>query len=741
MTRRLVAGLDLGSTGVKVLVADEDGTELLVRQHPTPWRDGPGGTTDMDAGQLIATLRSLLSSVADDLRTRPPVRDAVVEAIAISGMGETGFLIDSHGVAAAPGFAWFDPRGRRQIDGIPKHLRTQFAGRTGLPAGAQVPVAKLLYLRESGLGLGRLRWFNLPEYVAASLGAREVSEYSLASRTGLLDQDTGLPWTEMLDYLGVSGDFLPPLVDAGTVLGAATASWLPQSFLGARVTVAGHDHLVSAIAGGTIPDDRYHVSMGTAEVLLRVLDQPIPFEAREQLSRYLINSVRHVVPGKHVVVAGVKTGLLMRRALQLGGISDKKGRDKLDDIAHALPLAGRLSPDAIEVRGARNDDGVLALTVRADGVSPAELFNAVLRHGNDEIGRLVHALDDVIPAARSTLLTGGWAGMKSVQRARSDVLPEVTVSHRGQETGYGAALFAARLLPHHVGAQPERFTATGNAPANQPPAQTLDRQRRDEAETPTATPLPHRNRNTSMNELNTLERRGMAAISTPSGRMLIVAADQRNGMKAVMTDASDGPDSVTAEQLADAKSDLVRYLGNHAPAILLDPQVALPRVVDDSTLARNTALVVGMDASGFETVDGLRYTRYVEDVTARGVRELGGDVAKMLFYIRPDRQSADSRVGDEIRDLVKSCREEGLLLIVEVLTYRLDDETEEDNKAAFPGLVVDAAGIAVECGAKVLKLPYPGSAEASAAVTAAAAGVPVGRALCWRRPRDVHPAG
>ncbi len=227
-----------------------------------------------------------------------------------------------------------------------------------------------------------------------------------------------------------------------------------------------------------------------------------------------------------------------------------------------------------------------------------------------------------------------------------------------------------------------------------------------------------------MNELTTLERRGMAAISTPAGRMLIVAADQRNGMKAVMTDAPDGPGSVTPDQLAEAKSDLVRYLGNHAPAILLDPEVALPQVVDDATLARGTALVVGMDASGFETVDGLRYTRYVDGVTARGVRELGGDVAKMLFYLRPDRQGADSRVGDEIRDLTKACEEEGLLLIVEVLTYRLEDESEEDYRAAFPQLVADAAKIAVECGAKVLKLPYPGSAEGSAAVTAAASGVP-----------------
>ena len=127
-----------------------------------------------------------------------------------------------------------------------------------------------------------------------------------------------------------------------------------------------------------------------------------------------------------------------------------------------------------------------------------------------------------------------------------------------------------------------------------------------------------------MNELTTLERRGMAAISTPGGRMLIVAADQRNGMKAVMTDAPGGPGSITPEELAEAKSDLVEYLGNRAPAILLDPEVALPRVVDDGTLARGTALVVGMDASGFETVDGLRYTRFVDGVTARSVRELFG---------------------------------------------------------------------------------------------------------------------
>jgi sulfofructosephosphate aldolase len=61
------------------------------------------------------------------------------------------------------------------------------------------------------------------------------------------------------------------------------------------------------------------------------------------------------------------------------------------------------------------------------------------------------------------------------------------------------------------------------------------------------------------------------------------------------------------------------------------------------------------------------------------------------------------------------------LLIVEILTYQLDGESDDDYAAVFPRLVADSAELAVECGAKVFKLQYPGSAEACAAVTAVAA--------------------
>lgn len=226
-----------------------------------------------------------------------------------------------------------------------------------------------------------------------------------------------------------------------------------------------------------------------------------------------------------------------------------------------------------------------------------------------------------------------------------------------------------------------------------------------------------------MNTLSTVERRAFSRITTPAGRMLVVAADQRNGMRAVMNHP-DGQDAISVEELAEAKSDLVSHLGNHAPAILLDPEVALPKVVDEGTLSPNTGLVVGMDASGFETVDGLKYTRYVPGVTAQTVRDFGGDAVKMLWYLRADQPASVERVGAEIDELVAACAEAKLLLIVEILTYRLQDESEDEYAQRFPQLVADAARISVEHGAKVLKLAYPGSARACAEVTRNADGVP-----------------
>ncbi len=225
--------------------------------------------------------------------------------------------------------------------------------------------------------------------------------------------------------------------------------------------------------------------------------------------------------------------------------------------------------------------------------------------------------------------------------------------------------------------------------------------------------------------MTTAEKRGYQQICGENGLMMVVACDQRGGMRKVLADTPEAQAAIDNAALGVVKGDIVRHLANKASCVLLDAVCAVPDVVDDGTLARDTGLLVGLDASGWDTdANGYRNSILTPGITARRVRELGGTGAKLMVYLRPDRPEANDHNIRIIRDCVADFAAEDVLLVVEILTYRLEDETEAEYAAAFPGLIVDCARIALELGSKVLKLPYPGKAEACARITELCRGVP-----------------
>lgn len=430
------AGIDLGTSSIKMVVLNS-AEEIIVREErDTPWSHGSAGTAEMSAESLSQELRLLISQVFKSLKS---LGVNAIDALGIAGMGETGMLVASDGQAVAPAIAWFDPRGDQQVAAFPSRVRKEFSGRTGLPLGPQVSVAKIAYLRDNGVSLAGTQWLNLPDFVATLLGGDRALEYSLTSRTGLLDQDAAAPWGLMMEALGVDETFFPPLRHGGQSWGQVGRQW-GEGLQGAEITVAGHDHLVAAHASGTLTSDSYFVSMGTAEVLLRLIDNPLGFDARERLAHELINEVHYVVPGKRVIVAGVKTGLVLSRALRLVGISDRNGRDLMDQELANHDWTTDVPIQHLSVSGARNDDGVLAFSVRSDNVNSTGFIAEVIHHSNREVLALIETLDKELSPPTRTFLSGGWAGMNALQQARSAILPNVSVIPEAQETAVGAAL-------------------------------------------------------------------------------------------------------------------------------------------------------------------------------------------------------------------------------------------------------------------------------------------------------------
>jgi sugar (pentulose or hexulose) kinase len=256
-----------------------------------------------------------------------------------------------------------------------------------------------------------------------------------------VDQDTGQVWPRAVEALGADDTLLPPVRDAGSSWGSATRL-VPATMTGAVLTVAGHDHLLSSAAAGVLDLDTLYDSMGTAEALVRVLDGVLDRDARARLAAHDINVGRHMLPGRGVMLAGTKTGLLMRRTLQLVGVQDANGRAELDEQVMLLP-PDEGGTSGLVVSGAANNDGVLRIRADSDGLTPARLFEATLQHGSRVLLDVLAHMDAENPPATRSVLAGGWSRMRSVRRSRQRILPSVRVSARDEDTAVGAALVGA----------------------------------------------------------------------------------------------------------------------------------------------------------------------------------------------------------------------------------------------------------------------------------------------------------
>ncbi len=150
----------------------------------------------------------------------------------------------------------------------------------------------------------------------------------------------------------------------------------------------------------------------------------------------------------------------------------------------------------------------------------------------------------------------------------------------------------------------------------------------------------------------TAERRALRQIQTSGGRFAVIAAD--HGQPLVdMLDGLGLPSGPEAQR--EFKSDLVDTVGRDASAILLDPDMSLPHVVDADVLPRDVGLIARIEADGHEEEDGLRRSGLIPDLGAAGARALGATAAKVMVFLRADREDLDGYTAGMVRAALEDC--------------------------------------------------------------------------------------
>lgn len=457
----IVVGVDLGTTRSKALARTLDGAPVALSEKRTPWSTTAQGGTETSPAAMLDLAVGLVTAAIEQATAR--VGEVRVASIGVTGLAESGVLLDAAGHPAAPVIAWFDRRGTHEIEQLARRSPVfvqQFSRRTGLPLDCQATVAKLMWLKHAGTAItGRHRWSSLPEWIVHKLGGDLIREPSLASRTGMIDQATGDIWEEGMAEAGLPTTLLPQPLCAGWSCGHVDLARLPACAQGAALTVAGHDHAVAALGADAVGPGELFNSSGTADVVVRSIPGRLEDDQREQLVDAGLSGGAHILPDCSLVLGGVRGGLLLRRTLQALGADEEPARHQLDLDAMRIETL----PSGLHVSGAGQTGDDVILSIR-DGASPASIWTAATRYTAWETRRLLQTIEHIVGPHTRAVACGGWTRMQSVRRAKRQAVDHVTFSTLGEPGVTGAADLAQKAIGESAPSRITRFGTTHRNP-------------------------------------------------------------------------------------------------------------------------------------------------------------------------------------------------------------------------------------------------------------------------------------
>jgi xylulokinase len=260
-------GLDIGTSGVKALLIDENGEALGDATAPAiePVRPKPGWSEQNPADWWSAALNAV-----DALKASHPKDLAGVKGIGLSGHMHGATLLGDNDEVLRPCILWNDGRSAAECGEMEAALPDlrQLAGNIAMP-GFTAP--KIAWVRKNEPEIyKKIHKVLLPKaYVRLLLTGEHVEEMSDAAGTLWLDV-AKRDWSD--DLLGVTGltrDHMPRLVEGSAVSAQLKPEYLSRWGMSGPVVVAGGagDNAAAACGIGAIRPGEGFVSLGTSGVL------------------------------------------------------------------------------------------------------------------------------------------------------------------------------------------------------------------------------------------------------------------------------------------------------------------------------------------------------------------------------------------------------------------------------------------------------------------------------------------
>lgn len=301
-------GIDIGTTGTKVLLVSPDGGIVARSNHEYPLHTPKPGWAEQDPADWW---QATVAGIRDVLGASGVAREEIL-GIGLSGQMHGSVFLDERDQVLRPAILWCDQRTADQC----RWITSQAGERTVIeqtfnPVLTGFTAPKIVWLRQNEPETyARVRKILLPkDYIRFLLTGEFATEVSDASGTSLLNIAQRRWSQKMLAALDLTEQMLPRVYESPEVSGriSAQAAAITGLAEGTPVVGGGGDQAAGAVGNGIVRPGIVSVTTGTSGVVFAYMDEP---RMDPQLRTH---TFCHAVPGKwHVMGVMLSAGGSLR---------------------------------------------------------------------------------------------------------------------------------------------------------------------------------------------------------------------------------------------------------------------------------------------------------------------------------------------------------------------------------------------------------------------------------------------
>ncbi len=264
-------GIDIGTTSVKCMAADQNGKQLALSSKAYKSESPYSGWVEQDPEDWI----DAVSNTVRDICRR--LKDYQIKAVSFSGHMSSPVFLDADNKPLRKCITVADTRSFRQSRYLTENFSEDFARASGNYPYDCFIAAKLLWLKEEELDIydKTSTFVCAKDYVRYRLTGRLYTDPSDAGNTNFYDYKSGNWSYDLISKAGIRTDIFPAIIKSTDLAGYITGegsdiTGLPE---GTPVICGAADMACSQIGTGAVADGCLAITLGTSgQICIKVPD-------------------------------------------------------------------------------------------------------------------------------------------------------------------------------------------------------------------------------------------------------------------------------------------------------------------------------------------------------------------------------------------------------------------------------------------------------------------------------------